>query len=284
MWIMARTDDEREIRLRPPKPRVRRNESAAWSSGFRLLMHYVRTSRSAGNRAAAGGKTRSTPAYHQRCAVRVTYLNNRTRGQWKAHGRYLARESATFENDAKAVAFSRESNVIDVAAQLESWQAGGDERFWKLIVSPEFGDLVDLSRLTRGLIERMEDDLGTPLEWAAVAHHNTEHPHVHVVVRGCRDDGDALRLSRQYVQNGIREIAEDLCTRQLGYRTELDAAEAERREITETRFTSLDRRLLKLTRRESGSERRTATVRTSRCHAESDAGRFDRYGPPSRKA
>ena len=161
---MARTDDEREIRLRPAKPRLRRNEGAAWSSGFRLLMHYARTSRNSGNRAAAGGKTRAASSYHQRCAVRVTYLNNKTRGQWKAHGRYLARESATFENDAKAVGFSSESNVIDIAAQLESWQAAGDERFWKLIVSPEFGDRVDLSRLTRGLIERMEDDLGTALE------------------------------------------------------------------------------------------------------------------------
>jgi type IV secretory pathway VirD2 relaxase len=173
----------------------------------------------------------------------VTYLNNKTRGQWKAHGRYLARESATFENDAKAVGFSRESNAIDIAAELESWQAAGDERFWKLIVSPEFGDRVDLSHLTRGLIERMEEDLGTPLEWTAVAHHNTEHPHVHVVVRGRRDDGDALRLSRQYVQNGIREIAGDLCTRQLGYRTERDAQEAELREVTETRLTSIDRRI-----------------------------------------
>ena len=114
-------------------------------------------------------------SYHQRCAVRVTYLNNRARGQWKAHGRYLARESATFDNDAKAVGFSRESNAIDIAARLESWQAAGDERFWKLIVSPEFGDRVDLSSLTRGLIERMEDDLGTALEWTAVTHHNTEH-------------------------------------------------------------------------------------------------------------
>ena len=165
---MARTDDEREIRLRPPKPRVRRSESAAWSSGFRLLMHYARTSRNAGNRATAGGKTRGASSYHQRCAVRVTYLNNKTRGQWKAHGRYLAREGATFENDAKAVGFNTESNGIDIAAQLEGWQAAGDERFWKLIVSPEFGDRVDLSRLTRGLIERMEDDLGTPLEWAGL--------------------------------------------------------------------------------------------------------------------
>jgi hypothetical protein len=116
---------------------------------------------------------------------------------------------------------------------------------FKLIVSPEFGDRLELSRLTRGLIEQMEEDLGTDLEWVAVEHHNTEHPHVHIAVRGVRGDGQSLRLSRDYVQQGIRSIAQDLCTRQLGYRTQRDAAEAERREITEERFTSLDRRLLR---------------------------------------
>ena len=44
-WTMARTDEEREFRLRPPKPRVTRNEGAAWSNGFKLLMHYARSSR-----------------------------------------------------------------------------------------------------------------------------------------------------------------------------------------------------------------------------------------------
>ena len=116
---------------------------------------------------------------------------------------------------------------------------------WKLIVSPEFGDRVDLSRLTRDLIGNMEKDLGTRLEWVAVEHHNTEYPHVHLVVRGVRDGHDALHLSREYVQRGIRSIAEDHCTRQLGYRTEQDAVEAERREIAEKRFTSLDRRFLR---------------------------------------
>jgi hypothetical protein len=91
----------------------------------------------------------------------------------------------------------------------------------------------------------MGEDLGTDLEWVAVEHHNTEHPHVHVVVRGVRSDGQSLRLSRDYVKHGIRSIAQDLCTRQLGYRTQREAAEAERREITEERFTSLDRRLLR---------------------------------------
>ncbi len=207
-------------------------------------MHYARSSRKANNR-SHGGKGKFTRPYHQRCAVRVTYLKNKIRGQWKAHGRYLGRESASFEKDANAVGFDRERVGINIARQLLDWQTAGDERIWKLIISPEFGDRVDLSRLTRDLIERMENDLGTDLEWAAVEHHNTEHPHVHVVVRGVRSSGESLRLNRDYVQQGIRNIAADLCTRQLGYRTELDSFESERREITEKRFTSLDRRLLR---------------------------------------
>jgi len=173
----------------------------------------------------------------------VTYLNNRTRGQWKAHGRYLARESVTFESGAKGAGFSRDGEGIDLTETLQRWQAEGDERLWKLIVSPEFGDRVDLSRVTRDLVQHMEDDLATELEWVAVEHHNTEHPHVHIALRGRRADGEGLHLNRHYIQSRIREIAGDLCTRQLGYRTERDAQEAELREITETRLTSIDRRI-----------------------------------------
>jgi len=54
----------------------------------------------------------------------------------------------------------------------------------------------------------------------------------HVVIRGVRDSGEVLRLSRTTLQQGIRSIAADLCTRQLGYRTELDSAEADAREVT----------------------------------------------------
>jgi hypothetical protein len=52
------------------------------------------------------------------------------------------------------------------------------------------------------------------------------------------------------LKHGIRETAEDLCTRQIGYRTGHDAAEAERREIGEHRFTSLDRAILRAIERE----------------------------------
>jgi type IV secretory pathway VirD2 relaxase len=103
------------------------------------------------------------------------YAKNTVAGQWRAHGRYVARESATQEGDPKAVGFDGRGESIDIAERLESWQKAGDERLWKLIVSPEFGDRADLKRLTRDLASRMEKDVGMPLEWVAVAHYNTDH-------------------------------------------------------------------------------------------------------------
>jgi type IV secretory pathway VirD2 relaxase len=201
-------------------------------------MHHARMS-GLRKRRAVGFGTATTHArpYSQRCAVRVLYSKNTSKGQWRAHGRYIARESAT----DKGVGFNGTEESIDIAARLEGWQKASDERLWKLIVSPEFGDRADLKRLTRDLMSEMETDLGTPLEWIGVAHYNTEHPHVHIALRGLGVEGRQVRLSRDYIRRGIREVAENLCTRQLGYRTEFDAADAQRREVHQHRYTSLDR-------------------------------------------
>jgi type IV secretory pathway VirD2 relaxase len=234
-------DKEREFRLRPRKPAAR-GERRVYASAYKIIMHHARMSGVRKGRVAGFG-TAATHArpYSQRCAVRVLYSKNTSKGQWRAHGRYVARESATHEGDPRAVGFSTSKEGIDIATRLEDWQIASDERMWKLIVSPEFGDRVDLRRLTRDLMSEMETDLGTPLEWIASAHYNTEHPHVHIALRGVGAEGHPVRLSRDYVRGGIREIAENLCTRQLGYRTEFDAADVQRREVHQHRYTSLDR-------------------------------------------
>jgi type IV secretory pathway VirD2 relaxase len=165
------------------------------------------------------------------------------KGHWRAHGRYITRESAAGES--MAIGFDQKQYGIELLSTLERWQAAQDARLWKIIVSPEFGERLDLTRLTRDLMGRMEKDLHAQFEWVAVAHFNTEHPHVHVALRGVGQDGEEIRLARDYVKTGMRSIAEDYCTRQLGHRTEMDAIEAERREIREKRFTSLDRMILR---------------------------------------
>jgi hypothetical protein len=240
---MTLRDDDRPIRFRPGSPRVPRREGCAWAGAYRLVVHYARGMRKLRKGRGAEGGSGSKPR-QQRCVVRVTYLNKRTRGQWKAHGRYLARENA-ITGKGNEVGFNRDRSGIDIAGELGRWQSLGDPRLWKIILSPEFGDRVDMERLTRELVDRMAVDLGTNLEWIAVAHYNTQHPHVHAVVRGIGSDGLPFRLRREYLKYGIREAAEDLCTRQIGYRTRDDAEEAERREIGEHRFTSLDRAILR---------------------------------------
>ena len=203
-------DGEREFRLRPGKPHVPkpRHDGIALATGFRMLMHYARQSR-AGRQGSSTGARRFP--HRQRCVVRITYSKNTVRGQWRAHGRYLERESAA-QGDT---GFNTHENDVHVSHQLQAWQANKDQLLWKFIISPEFGERADLQRLTRELMLRVDEDLGGSLEWVAVVHRNTEHPHVHVALRDLAADGQALRLSRDYVKRGVREIAEDLCTRQM---------------------------------------------------------------------
>ena len=234
-------DKERKFRLRPRKPAAR-GERRVYASAYKIIMHHARMSGVRKRRVVGfGTATRQAGPYSQRCAVRVLYSKNTSKGQWRAHGRYVARESATQEGDPRAVGFSTSQEDIDIAARLEDWQKATDERMWKLIVSPEFGDRVDLKRLTRHLMSEMQTDLAMPLEWIAVAHYNTEHPHVHIALRGIGTDGRQVRLSRDYIRGGIREVAETLCTRQFGYRTEFDAADVQRKEVHQHRYTPLDR-------------------------------------------
>jgi type IV secretory pathway VirD2 relaxase len=53
----------------------------------------------------------------------------------------------------------------------------------------------------------MEKDLGTKLDWVGVDHWNTDNPHVHLIVRGVRDDGQDLVISRDYIKEGMRARA-----------------------------------------------------------------------------
>jgi type IV secretory pathway VirD2 relaxase len=230
----------KEFRLYPRKPRSRQASSPrTWCSTYILLLRYARQLRARRHKPRSRREVPSRP-YNQRCAVRVMYTKNATRGQWKAHGRYIARESAT-QGSVVEAGFDATERGINIAARLDQWQAAGDERLWKLILSPELGEKIDLVQLTRDLMKRITRDLDTHLEWVAVSHFNTDNPHVHIALRGVREDGKSLRLERDYVKHGIRSIAEDFCTRQLGYRTQLDIAQAQHREVSQQRFTSLDR-------------------------------------------
>jgi type IV secretory pathway VirD2 relaxase len=180
----------------------------------------------------------------QRSAVKASYARNGRGASWGAHGTYLAREGAQREG-AKGRGFDAEREDVDLTATLRGWQEAGDRRLWKFIVSPEHGERLDLHAHTRALGAQMEKDLGTPLEWAAIDHHNTDNAHVHLLVRGRAATGQPLDISPTYLTNGLRSRSQELATTVLGLRSEREHVVTRGLAVERTQFTEIDRALLR---------------------------------------
>jgi hypothetical protein len=90
----------------------------------------------------------------------------------------------------------------------------------------------------------MEQDLGTTLDWVAVDHFDTGHPHTHVLVRGATEEGKVLNIAGDYIGHTIRGRASKIMTRWLGPQSELEIREQLSREISAERLTKLDRDLV----------------------------------------
>ena len=243
---------EPEIRIRPSRAgRTPTRELRKWTPAFVALTRVMRASGRAtpkhpdSSRRSSRGLA-ATVTRQQRVAVRITYTPPKMNGHWKAHGAYLQRESATGREDA---GFDAVAGGVSVPGALDAWQKAGDARLYKILISPEAGTRLDLEAYTRKVMGRVALEVGSPLEWVAVRHYNTDHPHVHVALRSRSKDGREVWLSRQFVQQGVRDISEKAATATLGLRTEKDIREAQFREIEQARVTALDRSIMRMRER-----------------------------------
>jgi type IV secretory pathway VirD2 relaxase len=205
--------------------------------------------RSAWSRNGSGARTRARRVAVKARVVKLNPQRGAARGRQfvsakvvDAHLRYLERDGVT-KDGAKGQVYSAEHDVEDGRAFLER---GRDDRHqFRLIVSAEDGvELSDLRTTTRDLMQQMEADLGTKLDWIAVDHHNTGHPHSHILVRGITEDRKTLNIAGDYIAYGIRERAGEIVTRELGRQTELGVTKQLEREVNADRFTGLDRMLI----------------------------------------
>jgi type IV secretory pathway VirD2 relaxase len=169
---------------------------------------------------------------------------NRQAGKpWRERARYLTREHAQTPG-SHGVGFDADDNQVDMVAIADRWQLHGDPLLWRFIISPDDIDHIDPREHVRQLAAAMERDLGTKLEWVAIDHHPAnENDHVHMIIRGIRDDGRELQLDRDYIAKGIRELSQSLIERQLGPRQEHEILIARERGIEGKHWTDIDRAL-----------------------------------------
>src|ERR1700732_2231770 len=164
--------------------------------------------RSAWSRDGSGARTRARRVAMKPRVVKLNPQRGATRGRQfvsakavDAHLRYLERDGVTRDGE-KGQVYAAERDVADGRAFLER---GRDDRHqFRFIVSAEDGaELSDLRTITRDLMQQMETDLGTKLDWIAVAHHNTGYPHTHILLRGVTEDGKTLNVAGDCIASGI---------------------------------------------------------------------------------
>jgi len=190
----------------------------------------------------------------------------------RAHLRYIQRDGVTRDGEPGRL-YSAEQDKADGKAFLE--RCDGDRHQFRFIVSPEDGQSYDdLKSLTRRLMTQMEQDLGTRLDWVAVDHFNTGHPHTHIILRGVDDRGRDLVIGSEYLTGGIRERAAELVSLDLGPRTDMEIEDRLRREIEQERLTSIDRRLL----RDMDEDRIVAAADRDPFYQSLRAGRLQKLG------
>ena len=159
-----------------------------------------------------------------------------------AHLRYLVRDGVSRDGQGARL-YGPDADAMDANAFTE--RGAGDRHQFRFIVAPEDGaELSDLRAFTRELMGQMQSDLGTRLDWVAVDHFNTGHPHSHVVIRGKDDRGGDLIIAQDYITAGVRHRAEHLATLELGQQSELEISRKLTAEISAERLTLIDRAMI----------------------------------------
>jgi type IV secretory pathway VirD2 relaxase len=175
--------------------------------------------------------------------TRLVRLAGKGQPAARAHLRYIQRDGVTREG-APGALYGPDVDGADGKAFLE--RSADDRHQFRFIVSAEDGaDYPDLKPFIRRLMNQVEEDLGSGLDWVAVDHFNTGHPHTHIMLRGVDERGQNLVIAREYISHGLRERAAELVTLDLGPRTDQEIEARLRHDVDEERLTAIDRRLFR---------------------------------------
>jgi len=244
--------EDRDFRVRPGRIRgtrpkrvrsfVGRVLAATEKAGGSFRKH---KGRSTGTRFGRGGSAslaarRGNVGRHRGAVVKARIVRHQFKpNALRTHIAYLKRDGVT-RDGSDGVMFDATTDEADAGAFAE--RCRDDRHHFRFIVSPDdAAELADLKSFTRDLMDQASRDLGADLDWAAIDHWDTEHPHIHVLVRGRDDHGKDLVIARDYIAHGMRARASDLISLELGPRTHLEVQTALDRQVDQERWTKLDR-------------------------------------------
>jgi hypothetical protein len=164
----------------------------------------------------------------QKCIAKMQYS-----GSIYAHRvqleKYLTREGT-----------DRDGNAAELfGTDLEEYKKNMVGKNFRIFLSPESSN-VDTEILAKKFIKKLEKQTGYKLYWQGACHFNTAHPHAHLLINGVDKQGREVTIPRDIVKTFMRETARNLCTAQIGLRTQKDFDRDREQELGSPRFTKLD--------------------------------------------
>jgi len=259
--LSAHRDKPNEIEEIPLKVRIRPGKEARLEPKHLTYLDRIRSLQVSGKRAPQrrgrfrgdSSVVREPRRFFQRVLVKSRVVHHqRDAGEaLRKHISYLQRDGVGI-NGEEPTPFGEHCDLDrrEVTHWVDEWSS--DRHHFRFIISPENGGELDLKKYGRALVARMERDLSTKLEWVGITHHNTDKPHLHLLIRGKDELGSDLVIARDYISNGLRNRAQEIATRELGFRNQKDLAQEVERSINQPRPCRIDRALLD----EAGKERR----------------------------
>ncbi len=129
-----------------------------------------------------------------------------------AHTSYLSHSKGL--DGADAALYDREGQPLDRQAFIQRAKTDGHQL--RGMVSLDAGDRADLIAFAKRWLQQMATDIQSPVDALFAVHHDTSHPHVHVVIRGTLPDGQPLYLKKSYWACGLKYRAQTIATAMLG--------------------------------------------------------------------
>jgi hypothetical protein len=170
----------------------------------------------------------------QKCIAKMQYSSSIEAHRVQLE-KYLSREGTDIDGSA-AELFGTDS---------EEYRKNMAGKNFRIFLSPESGK-ADARELAEKFIEKLEKQTGYSLYWQGACHYNTAHPHAHLLINGVDKYGREIQFPKDVVKTFMRETARDICTRQIGNRTQKDLDREKEQELASPRFTKLDERIEKL--------------------------------------
>jgi hypothetical protein len=173
-------------------------------------------------------KTVNQRNLRQKCIAKMNYSSSIEAHRVQLE-KYLTREGA-----------GRDGKDPELfGTDLEEYKKNMVGKNFRIFLSPESLD-VDTELLAKEFIKKLEKQTGYRFYWQGACHYNTAHPHAHLLINGVDQLGREVNIPRDIVKTFMRETARELCTAQIGLRTQKDLDLEKERELSAHRFTKLD--------------------------------------------